>query len=189
MIGGNGFFQVGYPSATAGAANDVRYTRDGNFHLSPISTKPGSYHLVNSNGGTLLDQNGSPIELDGQYEVNIDTTGQIQLKAKNGQGTTFRSPQQIGIVDIQNPHILRNLGNNEFAIDPNALSNGSNVANYVRMMGFGEVQITSGYLEGSNVDLTKEMTDLMTSQRSFQMNARAVSYADQMMGIANNIMK
>jgi flagellar basal-body rod protein FlgG len=33
------------------------------------------------------------------------------------------------------------------------------------------------------------MTDLMTAQRSFQMNARAVSYADQMMGIANNILK
>nr|WP_306792941.1 flagellar basal body rod C-terminal domain-containing protein [Neobacillus paridis] len=53
----------------------------------------------------------------------------------------------------------------------------------------GESVISTGYLEGSNVDLSKEMTDIMTTQRSYQMNARAVSYADQMTGIANNILK
>jgi flagellar basal-body rod protein FlgG len=189
MISGNGFFQVGYPSATAGGANEVRYTRDGNFHVSPDSNKPGSYHLVNANGGFLLDQNGQPIELDGQFEVNIDSTGQIQLKNKNGQGAAFLSAQQVGIVDIQNPHVLQNAGNNEFAIDPSALTNGATVANYARMMTLGEAQISTGYLEGSNVDLSKEMTDLMVAQRGYQLNARAVSYGDQMMGIANNILK
>jgi flagellar basal-body rod protein FlgG len=188
MISGNGFFQVGYPSAT-GEANEVRYTRDGNFHLSPNANKPGNYHLVNPNGGLLLDQNGTPLELDDQYEVNIDSTGQIQLRNKNGQGASFTSAQQVGIVDIQNPHILQNVGANEFAIDPNALANGTIVGTYVRMMASGETQISSGYLEGSNVDLAKEMTDLMTTQRGFQLNSRAVSYADQMLGIANNIMK
>lgn len=189
MINGKGFFQVGYPSTTAGAPNEVRYTRDGNFQISPDANKPGSYHLVHANGGYLLDQNGTPIELDGQYEVKMDSTGQIQLKAKNGQGATFPSPQQVGIVDIQNPHILKNVGDNEFAIDTTVLPNGTNTANYARRMVPGESQISSGFLEGSNVDLTTEMTDLMTSQRSYQMNARAVSYADQMLGIANNIMK
>jgi flagellar basal-body rod protein FlgG len=57
------------------------------------------------------------------------------------------------------------------------------------MMEPDEVQLSTGYLEGSNVDLSKEMVELMTSQRSFQMNARAISYADQMLGIANGIMK
>ncbi|WP_312470758.1 flagellar hook-basal body protein [Neobacillus sp.] len=189
MISGNGFFQVGYPSTAAGGQIDVRYTRDGNFHVSPDANKPGSYHLVNANGGYLLDQTGKPIELDGQDQVNIDSTGQIQLKNKNGQGTTSISPQQVGIVEIQNPHVLQNVGNNEFAIDPTALANGTNASTYVRMMLLGETQISTGYLEGSNVDLGKEMTDLMTAQRGFQMNARAVSYADQMSGIANNILK
>ena len=189
MISGKGFFQVGYPSAFAGGPNEVRYTRDGNFHVSPNPNKQGSFHLVNANGGYLLDQNGNPIELDGQYEVNIDPMGQIQLKSKNGQGATFKSAQQVGIVDIQNPHVLQNVGENEFAIDPNVLANGRNAANYVRMMVPGEIQISSGYLEGSNVDLSKEMTDLMTAQRGFQLNSRAVSYADQMSGITNNILK
>ncbi|CRK80929.1 flagellar hook-basal body protein [Neobacillus massiliamazoniensis] len=184
MIQGNGFFQIGYPST-----NEVRYTRDGNFHLSVDSNKPGNYHLVNANGGYLLDQNGTPIELNDQEDVNIDSSGQIQLKNKNGQGTTFLSSQRVGLVDIQNPHVLQNVGNNEFAIDPAQLSNGATAASFVRVMPSGEANIISGSLEGSNVDLTKEMTNLMTSQRSFQLNARAVTYADQMNGIANSIVK
>jgi flagellar basal-body rod protein FlgG len=187
MIQGKGFFQVAYPSTTG--QQEIRYTRDGSFHLSPVSGKTGFYNLVNANGGTLLDQNGSPIELDGQYDVSINPNGQIQLKNKNGQGSITISSQQIGLADIQNPHILKNVGNNEYAIDTTVLSNGTNAASFVRTMQPGEALISSGFLEGSNVDLTQEMTDLMTTQRGFQMNSRAVSYADQMMGIANNIMK
>ncbi|MEH7504899.1 flagellar hook-basal body protein [Neobacillus drentensis] len=189
MIQGKGFFQLGYPSATAGAPDEVRYTRDGNFHLSPNPNKQGSYHLVNANGGYLLDQSDKPIELNDQYEVSIGANGQIQLKNKDGNGVPFLSSQQVGIVDIQNPHILKNEGGNEFSIDTTVLPNGSNTADYVKLMQSNEVQLSTGVLEGSNVDLTKEMTDMMTTQRSFQMNARAVSYADQMIGIANGILR
>ncbi|NYE06742.1 flagellar basal-body rod protein FlgG [Bacillus niacini] len=188
MIKGNGFFQVGYPGAV-GVNGEVRFTRDGSFHLTPNPYVDGSYHLVNANGGYLLDQNGQALEFNDQYEVNFTENGQIQLRDKNGQGIAFRSPQQVGIVDIQNPNVLENLGNNEFGINAAELPAGTTVDNLVRMMQPGEAQLSSGYLEGSNVDLTTEMVELMTSQRSFQMNARAVSYADQMMGIASNILR
>ncbi len=186
MIAGNGFFQVGTAN---GAADEVRYTRDGSFHLSPNPDNQGSYHLVHANGGYLLDQNGNPLELDDDYEVKIEGNGQIQLKAKAGQGEAFLSGQRVGIVDIQNLHVLRNGGDNQFVIDAEALPAGANLAEYARMMDAGEAEIRSGFLEGSNVDLMKEMTDLMTSQRTYQLNARAISYADQMVGIANNILK
>lgn len=182
MINGKGFFQVGYP-----AAGEVHYTRDGNFHLSPNPSNPGNFYLANSNGCLLLDQNGTPIELNSQDDVSINENGQIQIK--NGEGAAFLSPQRVATVDIQNPHVLKSAGDNEFAIDPTVLANGTNAANYITIMAPGEAQISSGYLEGSNVDLTKEMTDLIATQRGFQMNARAVSYADQMLGIANNILK
>ncbi|WP_042355985.1 flagellar hook-basal body protein [Bacillus rubiinfantis] len=184
MINGKGYFQVGYPDS-----GETHYTRDGSFHLSPNPDQPGSYHLVNANGGYLLDQQGEPIALNGEYDVSFDGNGQILLKNKTGEGTQFVSEQQIGFVDIQNPNLLQAVGNNEFAVAEEALPNGENAASVVRLMNPGEAQISSGYLEGSNVDLSKEMTDLMTSQRSYQMNARAVSYADQMTGIANNILK
>ncbi|WP_066366945.1 flagellar hook-basal body protein [Neobacillus fumarioli] len=187
MINGNGFFQVSVPAQNG--VREIHYTRDGSFHLSPNLNQAGSYYLVNANGGYLLDQNGAPIQLDGKYDVQIQPNGQILLKNKNGQGGAFLSAQRIGLVDIQNPNILTNIGGNEFAIDTTVLPAGTNAASFVRYMAPGEVQISSGYLEGSNVDLTQEMADLMTSQRSYQMNARAVSYADQMMGIANSILK
>jgi flagellar basal-body rod protein FlgG len=189
MIQGKGFFQVGYPLANAAEANEIRYTRDGNFHASPNPDNPGSYRLVNANGGFLLDQNGAPIEIDGQYEVSFQPNGQLLLKNKDGQGVTFASAQEVGIVEIQNPQSLKNMGGNEYAVDPALLADGTPITDFVRMMAPGESQISSGYLEGSNVDLAKEMVDLMATQRSFQMNARAISYGDQMLGIANGIVK
>lgn len=189
MINGSGFFQVSYPSSNGGGASEIRYTRDGNFHLSPDPNQAGSYHLVNANGGLLLDQNGTPIKLNENNDVQIGANGQLLLKNKNGVGDPFTSPQRIGLVDIQNPGLLQNLGGNEYSINTVALTPGSNTTSYVRNMTPGESQITSGFLEGSNVDLGQEMTDMMTSQRGFQMNAKAVSYADEMLGIANNIVK
>ena len=188
MIEGQGFFQIAAPANEPGAARETRYTRDGNFHLSPNPVNPGSYHLVHSSGGQLLDQTGNPIELDDQYEVQIQTNGQIQLKDKNGQGMEFTAAQRIAIVDIQNPHVLENMGANLFAVNATALRN-NNLADYVNVLEPEDVKVSSGFLEGSNVDLAKEMTDMMTTQRIFQMNSRATSYADQMLGIANNILK
>jgi flagellar basal-body rod protein FlgG len=189
MINGKGFFQIGLGSTEAGAVDEVRYTRDGNFHLSPNPENPRTYHLVHANGGYLLDQNGNPLQLDDRYEVSIQQNGQIQLRNKNGNGNTFVSTQQVGIVNIDNPSLLKNMGDNQYAIEAAALPEGTNINDVVTNMLNRDIQLSSGFLEGSNVDLAKEMTDLMTSQRSFQMNARAVSYADQMMGIANSIMR
>lgn len=184
MIQGKGFFQISVPSQTPGAAREVRYTRDGNFQVSPNPDIPGTYHLVHPNGGYLLDQEGEPILLDDQYEVQINSSGEILMKTKNGSGVSFNSGQRVGIVDIQNPQMLQNIGGNQYSINQAAGGNAG-----VRMMGPGEANVSSGYLEGSNVDLTTEMADLMLTQRGFQLNSRALSYGDQMLGIANGIMK
>jgi flagellar basal-body rod protein FlgG len=189
MINGQGFFQIGLGSPEGGGIDEVRYTRDGNFHLSPNPENPRSYHLVHANGGYLLDQNGNPLQLDDRYEVSIQSNGQIQLRNKNGNGNSFVSTQQVGLVNIENAYLLKNLGDNQYSIDVASLPEGTTFNDVVTGMRNDDIQLQAGFLEGSNVDLMMEMTDLMTSQRSFQMNARAVSYADQMMGIANSIMR
>jgi flagellar basal-body rod protein FlgG len=189
MINGQGFFQIGLGSTEGGGIDEVRYTRDGNFHLSPNPENPRNYHLVHANGGYLLDQNGNPLQLDDRYEVNIQANGQLQLRNKNGNGNSFVSTQQVGMVNIENASLLKNLGDNQYGIDVAALPEGTTINDVVTGMQNDEIQLQAGFLEGSNVDLMMEMTDLMTSQRSFQLNARAVSYADQMMGIANSIMR
>jgi flagellar basal-body rod protein FlgG len=47
--------------------------------------------------------------------------------------------------------------------------------------------VRSGYLEQSNVDLSKEMTEMMQIQRTYQLAARALSSSDQMLGLANSM--
>jgi flagellar basal-body rod protein FlgG len=180
MITGSGFFKIGYAGTPDknGTNNNIRYTRDGAFHLSPNPKLAGTYNLVHQNVGYLLDQKGDPIVLKDQSQVKIDANGNILINGQAGLG------QKIAIVDINNPHLLQNVGENEFQISNTG--NGANPADYEQP---SNSVVSSGYLEGSNVDLTKEMTDLMVTQRGFQLNSRAVSYADQMMGIANSILK
>ncbi len=50
-----------------------------------------------------------------------------------------------------------------------------------------QIGMQSGTLEMSNVNLSKEMTELIQTQRSYQFNARAVTLADQMLGLINGI--
>ena len=50
-----------------------------------------------------------------------------------------------------------------------------------------EISLVQGSLENSNVDLSKEMTDLINVQRQYQFQSRTISMADQMSGLVNGI--
>ncbi|MNY76625.1 Flagellar basal-body rod protein FlgG [compost metagenome] len=49
------------------------------------------------------------------------------------------------------------------------------------------ITVRQGFIEQSNVNLSQEMTELVTVQRAFQLNARAISSSDQLMNMANNL--
>ena len=50
-----------------------------------------------------------------------------------------------------------------------------------------DFSLLQGYTEQSNVDLGKEMADLIITQRAFQLNSSALKTADEMWGMANNL--
>ena len=50
-----------------------------------------------------------------------------------------------------------------------------------------ESGIQQGVLEQSNVDMSKEITDMTLTQRAYQFNSQSISIADQMMGLVNSI--
>ena len=50
-----------------------------------------------------------------------------------------------------------------------------------------DADIYQGYLEGSNVDLTQEMTDMIVAQRAFQLSSKGITTADEMWGMINNL--
>ncbi|MEH7273219.1 flagellar hook-basal body protein [Neobacillus vireti] len=159
MIEGDGFFQV---QRTTGTTTEILYTRGGAFQQSPVGGN--RFQLVNTHGDVLLDQNGNPIEWSADHEFVVASDGTIS-------GTN----QQIGLVDFSNPQLLKDDGG------VYRLTGGAVYA--------VATQIRQGFLESSNVNLNQEMTDMIKAQRGYQANARALSYADQMMGIANGIMR
>ena len=83
---------------------------------------------------------------------------------------------QLAIADIPNPEGMNTIQDSMFAISPN-----SGTPTYVAAGGRNMGEITSGALEMSNVDLTEEFTDLITTERGFQANSRIITTADNIL--------
>jgi len=102
--------------------------------------------------------------------IDISTTGVITSRFTNGQSRTLG---QIAIATFNNSQGLRQLGDTAWA---ETFDSG---APLVGAPGTGAAGlIESGALEGSNVDLTAELVNMITAQRNFQANAQVITTAD-----------
>ena len=104
---------------------------------------------------------------------NIDASGIITGIYSNGQQKVLG---QIELATFGNPVGLMRLGGGLYQISPNS---GSMNAGEPGRHGRGK--IISGALEMSNVDLAKQFTDMIISQRGFQANSRVITTADEML--------
>ena len=163
-IEGEGFFDV------RDVNGNLLYTRNGAFHLS--DEEDGAY-LVNSKGLYVMDSAGERIGLpENATDIFIGQDGTIKFTADENE-----TPVKLGLYTFRN---LMGL-----------LSDGD--ANYAESPASGEkmtaenVTIRQGALEISNVNLAEEMTRMIRTQRAFQLASRALTTADEMEGIANNM--
>ncbi|OXB93422.1 flagellar biosynthesis protein FlgG [Parageobacillus galactosidasius] len=168
-------------------AQKIGYTRSGAFYLTPSAENPNELMLVTSDGHPVLDENNAPILLpEGFKNIAISNNGTITAVASDGR---VMRRANIGITTILRPQLLQSVGDNIFTLpDLNALNvNETDVA--VNMIGNlrNQISMTQGALEQSNVDLGTELTDMMITERSYQLNARAISLSDQMLGLINGI--
>jgi flagellar basal-body rod protein FlgG len=168
-------------------AQEIGYTRSGAFYLTPSAENPNELMLVTSDGHPVLDENNAPILLpEGFKNITISNNGTITAVASDGR---VMRRANIGITTILRPQLLQSVGDNIFTLpDLNALNvNEADVA--VNMTGNlrNQISMTQGALEQSNVDLGTELTDMMITERSYQLNARAISLSDQMLGLINGI--
>ncbi len=146
---------------------DIHYTRDGSFEFQ---NENNALTLVTSSGNAVLDVNGNAITFaTPPGKLSISDQGDIQ--AENGQ--TF----QLSVAKINRPQSLVNEGGNEFSL--NAADGNAVVSE--------EFKTRQGFLEMSNVDLTKQTTDMISTQRLLQFQSQAIKMADEMMGLANTI--
>ncbi|MCL2627838.1 MAG: flagellar hook-basal body protein [Oscillospiraceae bacterium] len=164
-IEGEGWFSL------IDANGDILYTRNGSFNLS---VEADATYLVSGEGLYVLDVNGARIPVPfGINSIEVDVDGTMRFLSNNNEV----SRATLGIYTFRNVYGLSASGNGNFIQTPAA---GERlVAN--------EAVVRQGMLESSNVSLAEEMTRLIRTQRAFQLASRALTTADEMEGIANNM--
>ena len=162
------------------------YTRQGNFYMSPQGD--GTNLLVTGDGYPVLSANGTTITFpEGVADFTMSEAGTLNVNYPDGQVIQF----DLGVTNITKPQVMEHLNNGAYISLPNNLAElgytEGDVLTELQGLNRTEVSMQIGTLEASNVDLSKEMTDLIAAQRSYQFNSRAISIADQMLGLINGI--
>lgn len=158
----------------------VRFTRDGAFHLTPISENETM--LVTGNGYPVLDENNNSIIIDGQAKnFRVTENGRFIAEGANGAVQEFN----LGVVQLNKPQFMEQKGENLLGL-PDGVE-GEEIFTELNGALRGQIGMAQGALEQSNVEMSKEMTDLINLQRAYQFQSRSVSMADQMMGLVNGI--
>lgn len=172
------FFTVDLNGATA-------YTRAGDLSAQPDPQNAAQLDLLTKTGEAVLGSNGQPIRLPaGSSDIQIDKAGAITAVMPSGARV---NAGRLGIVQINRPQLLQSQGNNLFTLQNlNRLGIGLN--NVVQPVAAGAGSVVQGQLEGSNVDLSDEMTNLIDLERNYQMNANSISMSDQMSGLINGLL-
>lgn len=176
------FFQVSVRDDNGGY--HTRYTRDGAFYLQPDANNPNKMNIVTASGAFVLGRNGQPLQIPSDTEsITINQTGHIQATLRDGRNIQVGD---IGVVAIKRPQLLQALGDNMLGF-PDLAPLGLNLNDVVTPAGATETAVRQGMLEGSNVDLSREMTNMMMMERAYQFNAKAISVADDMQGLVNGL--
>lgn len=167
MIEGDGFFKVLIPGG------EFRYTRDGSF------TPDATGQLVTKDGYIL--QPPITVSQDAK-DVTIGVDGTVSVTVA-GQST----PQSIGslqIVKFLNPAGLSSEGGNLYSATG---ASGNEVPGTPGQVGFGAIR--QGTLEKSNVEVVTELISLITAQRAYEVNSRAIRAGDEMLSTTNDIVR
>ncbi|MBA9027856.1 flagellar basal-body rod protein FlgG [Peribacillus huizhouensis] len=169
------------------SGENIRYTRDGAFFMTPVNGNDQQVMLVTGAGNPVLDEFNRPIVVNGNVtDVSISENGQIKVETSN-RGTQFF---EMGIVSVKKPQFMEQLGGNLLALPANFNELNVNVEDILTSLTGGlrnEISVTQGALESSNVNLSKEMSNLIMVQRQYQFQSRAITMADQMQGLVNSI--
>jgi flagellar basal-body rod protein FlgG len=166
-IRGEGFFKIQMPDGT------YQYTRDGTFQMD------NQGRIVNAQGNPVqptitIPQNSSGITINAQGQVSVTLPG----------STTPTVLGQIGLTRFVNKAGLQPVGDNNFTETPASGPPQDGVAN---IDGYGDMQQSN--LEQANVEVVSEISDLIAAQRAYEMNAKVISAADQMLQSASALFR
>tara|TARA_R110002012_G_scaffold78878_2_gene200857 strand:- start:128 stop:913 length:786 start_codon:yes stop_codon:yes gene_type:complete len=164
-IEGRGYFTVNRPDGTQA------FTRDGNFQLSAEG------QLVTLSGYEVEPAIIVP-ELTRQVEINQE--GVVMAYVENDPEPVELG--QLNFATFLNEAGLKPVGDN---LMEQTAASGEPVQNVPGTPGVGITR--QGYLEQSNVNIIQQITDLISAQRAYEMNSKAIETADQIMTTTNQI--
>lgn len=177
------YFNILMPDGNNGTK--TVYSRQGNFYLSPLNN--GKAMLVNTDGYPVADANGNAIVLkDNAKDFAVTADGTLNVQYNDNTSAKI----ELGVTQINKPQLMSHISDTYIGLPNNFNQLGVGRADVLQNLqgaNRGQVAMQNGGLEMSNVDISKEMTDLISTQRSYQFNARTITMADQMMGIVNGI--
>jgi len=164
-IQGAGYFQFTLPNG------DIGYTRSGSLKID------ANGNLTNENGYLLEPAVTIP---DNTSSIAIGEDGTISVTI-NGEN----EPQEVGQIELAafiNPSGLKSLGKNFYT--PTGAS-GEPVTGTPGEGNLGTVE--QGTLEMSNVSVVEDMVNMITAQRAYEVNSKAIQTSDEMLQILNNL--
>lgn len=166
-ITGHGWFQI------EGADGEPVYTRSGAFNTNATG------QLVTVDGYPIADDIVVP---ENVLEVTISKSGQVFATVADQIEPIELG--QLSLTTFANEAGLEPLGDNLFRETP---ASGTANLGIPGDPGFGTIE--HGYLEASNVDPVKEITDLISAQRAYEMNSKVIKAADEMAAVVSQGMR
>jgi flagellar basal-body rod protein FlgG len=163
-IDGAGYFKV------ISSNGNEAYTRDGSFEIDSM--------------GKLVDTRGNIVELDyvgGYSEENVKFTKNNILVDKSGQVFIKELDNFNKVADLP---VYNSVGDRAF------ISMGNNLfypVEGVEVERTNNYDILQGMLEGSNVNIAEEMSEMIVTQRAFELSTKGITTADEMWQMINNM--
>ncbi len=166
-IRGDGFFKIQMPDGT------FAYTRDGSFQMDAQG------RVVTAQGNVVQPAITIPQNATG---LTINAQGQMSVIPQGATAPTIIG--QLALTRFVNQAGLLAIGDNMFTETP---ASGTPQDGLASTDGMGDIQ--QGNLEQANVEAVSEITDLIAAQRAYEMNAKVITAADQMLSSTSNLMR
>lgn len=157
-IEGNGFFEVATPDG-------VKLTRNGTL------TMDGNGRLVTKEGFPILKA-GTPLENPEGRMVKLQGQGAFVV-ADNG--TIYENGEEVGKLSVVEPADkdlgLRKFGGSAYTVNDNARAT---------LATAGSARVRQGQIETSNVNVVREMVDMIDANRTFETTQKVMKAYDSM---------
>ncbi|MCQ2549846.1 MAG: flagellar hook-basal body complex protein [Lachnospiraceae bacterium] len=166
---------LGLSAISSGAGTDSRFEDiEIDFSTTTMFNNAGSSTLAATTGDVVNKSIGTGRKLGEMSGVSVQDNGMIYASYDNGQ---TRLLGQIAVAEFANASGLQKEGDNLYSA---TLNSGEFDGIGVDVTANGGY-LTTGVLEMSNVDLSSEFTEMITTQRGFQANSRIITVSDTLL--------